>query len=235
MPGPVFPVRAVLLDGADTLLALREPAEGVYKRVAERHGIRPPIAELAVRHAGAMRRFRRPPPEGVALSRIPRIEQDAWRAVVAASLGPKAANGPVFEELWRYYGTPEAWRLADGVLEALDRIRETGVRTAVVSNMDSRLPGLLGAFDLARRLDVVAIPSTVGLAKPDPRIFRAALARLNAHPFEARYIGDREEDCLSAARAAGIPSIRYDPSAERSDPQILVAWSDLPARVRGEA
>jgi phosphoglycolate phosphatase-like HAD superfamily hydrolase len=94
------------------------------------------MADLRARHQGALRRFRRPPPEGVPLSRIPGIEQDAWRAVVGASLGPEAANGPVFEELWTYYGTREAWRLADGVLDALDRVREIGVRTAVVSNMD---------------------------------------------------------------------------------------------------
>jgi putative hydrolase of the HAD superfamily len=234
LAGPIPPLRAVLFDGAGTLLHLSEPVSRVYRRAAQRHGIARPPEDLDDRARDAMRRLRTAPPEGVPLSRVPEIEKEGWRAVVRAVLGPDSGDGPVFEMLWGYYGTTAAWSVASGAAEALDRLRALGLRTGLVSNMDARLPRLLDAFDLARRLDVVAIPSTVGLAKPDRRAFHAALTRLNVPPLQALYIGDQEADCVEAARRAGLRSIRYDPHADPRRSDVIVSFRDLAGRILGE-
>lgn len=228
MPGPIPPARAVLIDGAGTLLHLAEPVAAVYLRTAERYRLTVDPQSLDARARDAIRRLRPPPPEGVPLSRIPRIEREAWRAVVRAVLGAGASHGEAFDSLWRYYATPAAWNVAPGAARALDRVRDAGIRTALVSNMDARLPALLEAFDLRRRLDVVAIPSTVGLAKPDLRIFHAVLGRLNVPAIEAIYIGDREAECLEAARRAGLRCLRYDPRGDPARSDVLVSFADLP-------
>ncbi len=72
-------------------------------------------------------------------------------------------------------------------------------------------------------------PSTCGLAKPDARIFGAALEALHVAPGDALYIGDREHDCVAAARAAGLAARRFDPRGDARDPGLLVSWKELAA------
>jgi FMN phosphatase YigB (HAD superfamily) len=60
------------------------------------------------------------------------------------------------------------------------------------------------------------------------------LERFRLTPGEAIYIGDREENCLDAARRAGLRTIRYDPGGDPSQPDVLASWSALPDRIQGE-
>ena len=46
----------------------------------------------------------------------------------------------------------------------------------------------------------------VGVEKPDPAIFRAALDALGVAPAEALYVGDLYEVDVVGARAAGMPA-----------------------------
>lgn len=228
--------RALLVDGADTLLSLVEPPWTVYRRVAARHGVSLSSKEIEERARRSTAHHRPPAVEGVPLSRVPELEREGWRAVVRDTLGEALARGRAFDELWDHFASPAAWRVEPGAAQCLDRLRTTGMRTAILSNMDSRLPGLLRGLGLSKRLDLVAIPSTVGLAKPDPGLFSAALSRLDVTAEEAWYVGDREEDCVEAARRAGLHAIRYDPRASPSVRGVLRSWSDLPGRIqRGEA
>ena len=88
-----------------------------------------------------------------------------------------------------------------GVLELLTKLRERGVKTAVVSNKldaavqalcKTHFPGLfdahLGEREIVRR-------------KPAPDMTLAALERLGVPPSEAVYIGDSEVDLLTAENA----------------------------------
>jgi HAD superfamily hydrolase (TIGR01509 family) len=223
-------VRALLVDGAGTLLNLAEPTWRVYARIAEAHGLAVSPG-LAARIAGAMAERRPPPLEDVPLEAVPALEREGWREIVRLSLGDEAVEGPVFEALLEHYAMPGAWCVEPGAPEALDRVRAHGISCALVTNMDARLSGILRGLDLERRFDAVASPSTVGRTKPDPRIFLETLKRVGAEPAHAIYIGDRETDCLDAARRAGLKTIRYDPTGDPSRTDVLVDWSVLPARV----
>ncbi len=57
---------------------------------------------------------------------------------------------------------------------ALEALRALGLRLAVISNFDERLPELLSGLDLARRVDLVVTSAELGIAKPNPAIFRHA-------------------------------------------------------------
>ena len=63
---------------------------------------------------------------------------------------------------------------------------------------------MLAALGLAPLLDVVVLPADTGAAKPDARIFHAALARLDVEPAAALYVGDDAEDDIAGAGAAGL-------------------------------
>ena len=97
-------------------------------------------------------------------------------------------------------------RLAPGTREALDRLRAAGLRLGVVSNSDGRVEEALVAAGLRDRFDVVLDSALVGVEKPDPAIFRAALDALGVAPAEALYVGDLYEVDVVGARAAGMPA-----------------------------
>jgi HAD superfamily hydrolase (TIGR01509 family) len=103
--------------------------------------------------------------------------------------------------------------------EALARLRAAGFRLGVVSNSDGRADEALRAAGLRQYFDVVVDSSVVGLEKPDPRIFHAALDQLGAAASETLYVGDLYEVDVAGARAAGIEAVLLadkDPKPGRS-------------------
>lgn len=222
-------IRALLLDAVGTLLRLREPPAAVYLRIAARYGIARAPAEVA--RALDASRIGPPPLDGVALADVPALEREGWRGIVRAALGDAAADGPCFDALFSHYAGAEPWQVVPGVRDALAAERARGVRLAVVSNMDARLPGVLAGLGLADAFDALVLPSTCGHAKPDPRMFQAALRSLGVGGGSALYIGDREPDCVAAARAAGLRAWRLDPGGRAGDPDVLRGWAELAPRL----
>ena len=89
----------------------------------------------------------------------------------------------------------------------LARLRAGGARLAVVSNWDVSLHDVLERTGLRPLVDAVVISAELGVAKPDPAIFRAALDRLGAGPDGALHLGDSLEDDVAGARAAGLEAV----------------------------
>lgn len=117
---------------------------------------------------------------------------DAWRL---------AYNLPV--GLWNTID-PDAPR-------ALDAVRAAGVRSAVISNSNGTIRGLMERLRLLDRLDFVIDSGEEGVEKPDPRIFEIALARAGAKPDETAYIGDLYSIDVRGARRVGIRPVLLDP------------------------
>jgi HAD superfamily hydrolase (TIGR01509 family) len=97
--------------------------------------------------------------------------------------------------------------------ESLRRLRAAGLRLGIVSNSDGRVEEALAASGLREYFDVVIDSSLVGVEKPDPAIFRAALDALGIRPEEALYVGDLYEVDVVGARAAGIEAVLLTPSS----------------------
>ena len=97
------------------------------------------------------------------------------------------------------------WNLAlDGAGEAVSELRERGVRVAVVSNSDGSVRESLAAAGLADEFEFVIDSHLVGVSKPDPAIFRAALDRLDVEPEDAWYVGDSVFHDVRGAKAASL-------------------------------
>ncbi len=223
------PARGLLVDAVGTLIRLREAPAAVYARIAKRHRVELEPEEVAAR----LRAQDVAPPSlgGVPLADVPAHEREGWREVVRAALGSVAADGPCFTELFDFYAGGPAWAVEEGAEQALLQARELGFRVGVVSNMDTRLPGVLRDLGLAPALDAIVLPSNTGLAKPDPRMFQVALERLGSRASLALYIGDREKDCVAAARASGMRGLRCAPGNASSDPKLLTDWRMLRAHL----
>jgi len=207
---------AVTFDAAGTLIAPAEPVATTYVRCAARHGIAVDPDVVARRFAAA---FAAAPPLAFpgAAGDVARRERAWWAAVVGAALGAEPAAA-CFDELYAHYAGAEAWRVFPDVAPALAGLRGRGVRLAVVSNFDGRLPALLAALGLAPSFDAVVHSTAVGAAKPDAAIFRAALAALDVPAAATIHVGDDVHADVDGARAAGLGAVLVDRSGRR--PQV---------------
>lgn len=94
----------------------------------------------------------------------------------------------------------------------IDEIKNQGLLVAVISNTeDGRARDSLAAAGLAERFDVIVDSFHVGFSKPDPAIFRHALAQLQVEPHEAVFVGDSYAHDALAARGAGMRAVLLDP------------------------
>lgn len=69
------------------------------------------------------------------------------------------------------------------------------------------LPLIWEQTPLAQVIDVAVFSSSVGLRKPDPRIYRLACARLGIESETAIFVGDGANDELAGAERVGMRSI----------------------------
>lgn len=110
---------------------------------------------------------------------------------------------PVFEALYRE-NTSKRSRLYQGVKEALDFLKTTGVRLGCVTNKASQftLPLLqdLGVHDY---FEVVICGDMVERKKPDPMPLLQAAEQLETEAKASMMLGDSMSD-VNAARAAGF-------------------------------
>ena len=88
---------------------------------------------------------------------------------------------------------------------------------AVVTNGSKSQRDKIEALEASRYFEAVLISGEVGIAKPDPRIFRQALSRLNAAPGRSVFVGDSMEHDIAGARKAGMMTV-YIKKGEAEDP-----------------
>jgi len=111
---------------------------------------------------------------------------------------------------------------------------DDGVRLAVVSNWDSRLPQVLEMLELTAYFEQVAVSHLEGVEKPDPQIFHRVLERMDIGPQGAVHVGDVPELDLDGARAAGIDGVLVDRKGKiDASLKTLDDLSTLPQIARG--
>ena len=93
-------------------------------------------------------------------------------------------------------------------------------RLAVVSNTHEPdlVPGHLAAMGVADLVDTVVTSVEVGVRKPHPAIYRAALDRLGIGPGEALFVGDNPVADYEGPTAAGMRAYLIDPAARHPVP-----------------
>lgn len=210
--------RFVLLDAGDTLVGPRESFGATYARALAPLG----FGATAERFESALRETwaeleREVPPGTDRYGHFEDGEEGYWLRFARSTVA-KATGAPVAERiglealglLRQAFALREAWEVFPDVVPALEALRDLGVRLAVVSNWDSRLPAVLDRLDLSRHFDAVVVSHLEGVEKPDPEIFRRALSRLAATPDAALHVGDLPRVDLDGARAAGLDGVLVD-------------------------
>ncbi len=198
--------RALLLDAMGTLIGLRQTVGSTYAAAAAELGI--DVEAEAIDRAFPTV-YRQAPPlafpglEGEELLAAEREWWDRRIEAVLQAVGITDAPAALQRHLFERFADPSIWYVFDDVPDQLAAWHGAGLRLAVVSNFDQRLPALLEGLDLAPWLELVVVSSRSGAAKPSPQPFHAALAGLELEADRVWHVGDSPEDA-QGARAAGI-------------------------------
>ena len=193
-------IRAVTFDVWGTLLDLSRAREAVVRAVSASFGIDEASVRKALSEADREARAQR-------RSRLlgGREVVELSRSLLASRLGVDAAElSRVIDEA---VASSPPGELAYADLSYVGELRSRGLRLAVLGNtlfwssaatrsvLERALPG---AFD------AMVFADEVGYSKPDVRAFEAALSRLGVGPSEAMHVGDRVDEDVGGALAAGM-------------------------------
>jgi putative hydrolase of the HAD superfamily len=208
------PLDCVLFDAGDTLLAPAPSFQGRFVAVAAANGL--PLEEAAVDAAiaDAVRAASWPSDWS-----DPGTQRGFWvgfyRQVLAA-LGHEGME--LAEALFAAFSDPAGYRLFDDVRPALEELAGRGVKLGVVSNFEPWLEDVLALQGVDHLFAAVAISGKLGVAKPDPEIFRWAIREAEADPAATLHVGDQPANDVDAARAVGITPVLIDRFARYPEP-----------------
>jgi putative hydrolase of the HAD superfamily len=150
----------------------------------------------------------------------------AYERAYAAEAGvPEDRLDDAVAELDDAFAEKGVWsRLAAGSMDGLRALAATGVTLAIVSNSDGTLEARLRSEAICQvgpgagvPMAIVIDSDAVGVAKPDPAIFRIALEATGVAADRALHIGDTVGADVDGALAAGVRPVHLDPYGFCSD------------------
>ena len=106
-----------------------------------------------------------------------------------------------------------AFRPVPGAIELLQRVKAERSIGIVTNHIVSEQVKKIATIGVDSFVDELVVSEEVGVAKPDARVFEAALSRLGGTPDEAVMIGDSWSSDILGATGLGIRAIwlnRYD-------------------------
>lgn len=219
-------IRRVFFDLGGTLVDNSDPT--AWSEAAARHGVEVDEAHLV--HALAeVETENDADPHPWTFSEYWRhvLERAAGRPVDLSTADRFVADFPP--------DRPAHVRLYSDVRNCLGKLERAGHRLGVISNSQSqaRVERILESVGIRPHFDVVVSSGTEGVRKPDPEIFRRALARAGARPEESVYVGDLPNTDARAATSAGLHGfwLHRDGLGLGDDPPEITSLTELPFRV----
>jgi putative hydrolase of the HAD superfamily len=211
-------MEAILFDLDDTLYDHLHGARSALQELARRNQVMQsvPIRELEDRYSIAL--------EAVHLrllsgelsqcqARITRMRQ------VFGSFGLQIDEDSALNEYQQFrQDYDRASQVVLGAHELLTRLRQMGVRLAIVTNnlVSEQIPKLQ-QLQLDSYFEVVTISEAVGVAKPDPYIFSYTLEQMSLQREQVIVVGDSLVSDIAGAKAADIGSVWLKRRADSPD------------------
>jgi putative hydrolase of the HAD superfamily len=206
--------RAVTFDAGNTLLHCDPTPAEIYSRVLSRHGRSVDAEEVGPIFSSVWTEAQRRTPAGVdRYGSVPGGERAWWGAFVREvlyRLDHEARWEILLDELYHEFSRPSAWHSYPEADEVLRALADAGLRLAIISNWDSRLPVILDALGLAPHFDTVSVSSLEKVEKPGRAIFDRTLERLGVPPLRAIHVGDGPLEDYRGAADAGMRPVLID-------------------------
>jgi putative hydrolase of the HAD superfamily len=198
-------VRAVLLDALGTLLELEPPVPALRAELAAR-GVEVDDAEASATLSAEIAYYRAHHLEGSDRAAVARLRRRCAEEMRAA-LPERVRDALPLDDLEVAMIAALRFRPYPEVPAALEELRRRGLRLVVVSNWDVSLHDQLAQDGLGRLVHGIVSSAELGAAKPAPPAFTHALTLAGVPAEEAAHVGDRVEEDVEGARAAGIEPV----------------------------
>ena len=114
------------------------------------------------------------------------------------------------DKLFETFSSFESYRLYDDAKPSLDALEVAGYRLGLISNFDSWLEKMLIEMEVGHIFNPSIISGLVGVEKPDPEIYRIAIARAGVAPDRCVHVGDSPRTDMEPAEEVGITPILID-------------------------
>jgi HAD superfamily hydrolase (TIGR01509 family) len=137
-------------------------------------------------------------------------------AAIRETLASYCANDSMTDVLWHkardLYQEMRRPRpfglLLDGITPVLEDLR-ADFRLGIIANQHPPVAQAVADYGVAGLFDVTIISEIVHLFKPDPAIFECALREAGLAGAEAIFVGDRPDNDVGPAKAAGMKTVRF--------------------------
>jgi putative hydrolase of the HAD superfamily len=144
---------------------------------------------------------------------VPGGELGWWGAFVREVLLRLDHDAPweqLLDDLYAAFCDISVWKIYPETLSTLHDLQARGVKLAVVSNWDRRLPDILRSLALYDEFETVTVSSIEGVEKPSPEIFLCTTEKLAVSPDQTIHVGDSPLEDYTGAEQAGLSAILVD-------------------------
>jgi putative hydrolase of the HAD superfamily len=104
-----------------------------------------------------------------------------------------------------------------GALETISELRRRGLLIGLITVCTDDVPALWPETPFHGLFDAEVFSCSVGLRKPDPRIYHLACEQLGVEPAEAMFVGDGANDELAGAERVGMTAVLIQRDGEEQD------------------
>jgi REG-2-like HAD superfamily hydrolase len=219
-------VELVTLDAAGTLIDVRwRPSEFALK-CARSAGLNldEPTASAAYEslYTKGWPKYR-----DLNLSRDAALCDSYWRDLTAEWLGGLGygddAAALFIETFMDLLFGPEQTEFAlfADAIPVLQRLRQLGLRIAILSNWDYSLHRIAKNLGLSTLVDAVFASLEFGPEKPDPALFKMVLQHMGVPAERTLHVGDDPLDDLQGARSVGMMAALLDRSRTKREGCII--------------
>ena len=104
-----------------------------------------------------------------------------------------------------------------GALETISELRARGLRIGLITVCSDDVVSLWPETPFHGLFDTEVFSCSVGLRKPDPRIYLLACEQLGVEPEEAMFVGDGANDELAGAERVGMTAVLLERDGEEQE------------------
>ena len=125
---------------------------------------------------------------------------------------------------------PKDFMPFDDTIEALSDLRSEGFKLGLISNLRRDMANLTEKLGLSSLIDICITSADVGVEKPNPAIFKAALDSAKISADQAIHVGDQHKSDVLGAKSAGMHAILLDRegySVDGDDCPVVQSLADI--------
>ncbi len=130
-------------------------------------------------------------------------------------------------EIIKHFGlTKTPWHSEDekpypDTSDVLLYLRNRGYNLGIIANQAPGLSARLSKWNIAKHFDIIASSSKLGVSKPNPIIFQAALSKAKCYPSQAVMVGDRLDNDIIPAKSCCMKTIWFRSTFSSNTPKAF--------------